>query len=122
MRINDDLGSKSYSTLGVSKDGTLTEMLSLDTVAKRYCNGEAVLKIDCEGGEYPIILNASVDALRKFEQIVVEYHDGYKNLERKLRSAGFDITHARPQTISYHFRLFGLIFAERAEYRGKDAA
>ena len=113
VRISDDSGSKSYSALDISKRGKLVRMLSLDTVAKRYCSGESVLKIDCEGGEYPIVLNASADTLRKFSRIMIEYHDGYKNLKKKLEDAGFTVRGYRPKTISYNYRLFGMIFAYR---------
>lgn len=34
----------------------------------------ALLKIDCEGGEYMIIEGASLDTLKKCQRIVMEYH------------------------------------------------
>ena len=34
----------------------------------------ALLKMDCEGGEYKIIDGASIDTLRKCKRIVMEYH------------------------------------------------
>lgn len=34
------------------------------------------LKIDCEGGEYDILLNINLQTLRKIKYISVEYHDG----------------------------------------------
>jgi len=49
---------------------------------------EAVLKMDCEGCGYNI-LNEDDDVLRKFKRIVLEFHYGYKNIESKLKSAGF---------------------------------
>ena len=113
MSVDSGLKSKSYTQLSGSNAGNRVRMLSLDTVAKRYCNSKAIMKIDCEGGEYDIILNASNVTLRKFKQIMIEYHDGYKNLEKKLRSAGFDVRDTRPLTISYGYRLFGMMFATR---------
>ena len=43
-----------------------------------------VLKMDCEGSEYRIILNTDKKILRKFTQIIMEYHFGYQNLKLKL--------------------------------------
>jgi len=49
---------------------------------------EAVLKMDCEGCEYNI-LNEDDVVLKKFKRIVLEFHYGYKNIESKLKHAGF---------------------------------
>ena len=51
--------------------------------------------MDCEGCEYPIILNANNEVLQKFNQIMVECHYGYKNIERKLKDAGFKVYHSK---------------------------
>ncbi|WP_273446926.1 FkbM family methyltransferase [Neolewinella agarilytica] len=55
------------------------------------------LKMDCEGAEYEILLNADKELLSKIETISMEFHD-MKALENsswklveKLRSAGFQI-------------------------------
>lgn len=58
------------------------------------------LKMDCEGAEYDILLNAPEEVLRKIETIAIEYHSpehfGIKNKEynlqnllAKLKNAGF---------------------------------
>lgn len=49
------------------KTTTLDEILAeIDEIA--------LLKVDCEGGEYMIIESASLDALKKCQRIVMEYH------------------------------------------------
>jgi len=53
----------------------------------------AILKLDCEGCEYDTILNCSASILQKFTDIQVEYHKGYKNLEEKFMSVGFEVSH-----------------------------
>lgn len=58
-----------------------------------------ILKIDIEGAEYDILLNASDVDLMKFRQITVEFHDfvdgrfkvDNKAVEARLRSLGFDV-------------------------------
>ncbi len=111
----DNEKSKSYTILRPSRKGVRTRMLSLNTVAERYCKGESVLKIDCEGGEYDIILNASERTLRRFKRIIIEYHDGCGGLRRKLEEAGFRIEYSRPITLSYNLKLFGMLFATRVD-------
>lgn len=65
-----------------------------EIVAHFNINNNAILKVDCEGCEYGIILNAKDETLRKFDQIMIEYHYGYKNLKRKLELAGFKVKNA----------------------------
>ncbi|MCS7062379.1 MAG: FkbM family methyltransferase [Anaerolineae bacterium] len=52
------------------------------------------LKMDCEGGEYDILLNTSPDTLHRIRRMCLEYHDGYsayshRDLEAHLISVGF---------------------------------
>jgi FkbM family methyltransferase len=51
----------------------------------------AVLKMNCEGCEYEALLHASPEDLRRFEEIIIEYHNGYKELKKFLESLGFDV-------------------------------
>ena len=68
------------------------------------------LKLDCEGGEYPIILNSNLDNVR---QIVMEYHE-YENkpMIAKLDSNGFEIICNSFRALSEQFCL-GLLKAVR---------
>lgn len=54
------------------------------------------LKMDCEGGEYSILLNSSPEILQKFKHISLEYHEdisGYthRDLVEALQNAGFAV-------------------------------
>ena len=54
------------------------------------------LKIDCEGGEFDILLNASPDTLAHIHHICLEYHDNatqysHRELETFLRDNGFEV-------------------------------
>ena len=54
------------------------------------------LKLDCEGGEYDILLNLSAQDMGRFSQIVMEYHDSltahtHQELEDHLKSSSFRV-------------------------------
>ena len=73
------------------------KLFSLKTLVNNYNlnNGSLLLKMDCEGCEYNL-LNENNEILRQFERIQIEFHYGYKNLESKLREAGFFVKHTNP--------------------------
>jgi len=55
------------------------------------------VKLDREGCEYDLILNASDEALQAFDQIIMEYHYGYRNLVKRLRQARFKVKYSLPK-------------------------
>jgi hypothetical protein len=72
-------------------------VLSLEKIILNHkISNNSILKIDCEGCEYDIILKSHKEIFKKFSHIVIEYHDGYKNLEKKLKMFGFKTFHSRP--------------------------
>lgn len=99
IRIPPDYKSVTADDLKDFSKGKVVKIMSISTLLKAYKVNDAVLKIDCEGGEYPAILNSSKETLRKFSQIHIEYHYGYGELERYLRKCGFDTKHTIPQYI-----------------------
>ena len=50
-----------------------------------------LLKMDCEGCEYPAIDSLSNDSLAKIEKIVLEYHGSPDEIVRKLKNSNFDV-------------------------------
>ena len=63
-------------------------LLTLQKIFEDYnLPNDAVLKMDCEGCEYDSILKTSRDVLRKFANIQLEYHYGFRNLSEKLKRA-----------------------------------
>jgi FkbM family methyltransferase len=55
-----------------------------------------LLKMDCEGAEYAILMNTPAETLGRIERIVMEYHDGverhdHTDLERFLSTHGFQV-------------------------------
>jgi FkbM family methyltransferase len=82
-----------------------TLVLTLDDVFERFAvESCAFLKLDCEGAEYEILLNASAATLRKVERISLEYHIGLNDhapqeLVDFLASRGFEVTLLPPQDV-----------------------
>jgi hypothetical protein len=80
------------------KGGVKTPLLSLKTILEQYSNvlnGDLLLKMDCEGCEYNL-LEESKEIIRQFNRIVIEYHNGYKNLKVKLEECGFNVSFTGP--------------------------
>jgi FkbM family methyltransferase len=49
------------------------------------------VKVDCEGGEYPLFLQTSPELLRKVKTYYVEYHNGIEILENRLSEIGYHL-------------------------------
>ena len=64
----------------------------------------AALKVDIEGGERELFLNASSEALCRFSVIHVEYHYGYLDILKRLENEGFKVKYTKP---SYLFKGIG---------------
>jgi FkbM family methyltransferase len=90
---------------------------TLKTILNENNFEPTLLKLDCEGCEYDIILSSSDETLKKFSHIQIEYHYGYKNLKRKLELCGFNVSVTEPNFIRNQQAgknmFFGYIFAKR---------
>lgn len=86
-------------TINYDKAGTKIPTVTLETILKEYdiSDGETVLKMDCEGCEYDIILTTSDSLLRQFRYLLIEYHEGYKDLKDRLEKSNFEV---RPINLS----------------------
>jgi FkbM family methyltransferase len=70
---------------------TLTEVL-----AQQELERIDLLKLDCEGAEYPILMEAPAETLAKVDRIIMEYHDldeaqNYRVLGEFLVDAGYRV-------------------------------
>ena len=83
---------------GIEGEGLQVSCVRLDEIINT--NGVeqcALLKIDCEGGEYEILQNCAPDTLKRVRKIVIEYHEGPEHagtgreLCRFLQSRSFRI-------------------------------
>ncbi|MDQ3968690.1 MAG: FkbM family methyltransferase, partial [Thermoproteota archaeon] len=81
-----------------SSSGSNIHFYSLGELVDIYStNSPAILKLDCEGCEYDIILSNDMTVLGKFSHIQIEYHYGYRDLKKHLISAGFAVSHTNPR-------------------------
>ncbi len=94
LLIDPDLNNGMRSVLREYPNGFKISTITLEQIIKDFDVNNAILKLDCEGCEYETILNCSPSILQKFTDIQIEYHNGYKNLEEKLLSVGFEVSHA----------------------------
>lgn len=119
--------SSGLSLLTNYKKGKKIEVYSLKTIFNKYGLDTAnniLLKIDCEGCEYNL-LDEPIEILNKFKKIQIEFHYGYKNLESKLKEAGFSVNLGivtrsggqnlalREMALANDDMTFGYIYAER---------
>jgi FkbM family methyltransferase len=110
ITLDDRFESAQHAQIRSFESGTAVPTVPLADLVREYELNDAVLKLDCEGGEYDAILGSSPEVLRRFTHIQMEYHYGYRNLESALRSAGFEVSHTRP------FRMVNRA-SERPEFR-----
>ncbi len=77
---------------------------------------DSIMKIDCEGCEVDVILSSNKNILKKFSQIEIEYHYGYKDLKEKLENCGFDVSVSPPLFLrnrqSNKSMYFGYLYAQ----------
>jgi FkbM family methyltransferase len=86
-------------------------LISLTELFEQNNLDDPVVKIDCEGCEYDIILNTSDEILKKFHSILIEYHYGYQNIVEKLENCGFKVKTSRPMYYSNYY--LGYILATK---------
>ena len=118
IKINARYKNLGGTDLKNFKNGTSINITTLSELIKKFrIVDNAILKIDCEGCEYGVLLEAQNSDLKKFKQIQIEYHYGYLNLKRKLEEAGFIVGHTSPVLV-YNSDIktkmtLGMIYASR---------
>lgn len=74
----------------ISKIKTNIRRISLNDIVKKHRIKDGALKMDAEGAEYKIIANASINTLKKFKQVQIDFHrHGSDKITNKLSKAGF---------------------------------
>tara|TARA_B110000438_G_scaffold163168_1_gene156209 strand:- start:686 stop:1588 length:903 start_codon:yes stop_codon:yes gene_type:complete len=82
-----------------SKNQLEIPLKTLEKILQEYDFEPTLLKLDCEGCEYDVILESDKSILQNFSHIQIEYHYGYQNLKNKLLSCGFDVKVTKPNFI-----------------------
>ena len=74
--------------------GNTIPLLTLEQILQQSNVGEdeVALKLDCEGCEYDVVLSSSDNVLRRFSNILIEYHYGYNDIREKLEKSNFDVS------------------------------
>lgn len=85
------------SKLDEFNQGVKIPLLTLENIIDNYnIPKDSILKMDCEGCEYESILTTPNMIFDKFNNIIIEYHHGYKNLKTKLEECGFKVSIKKP--------------------------
>jgi FkbM family methyltransferase len=89
-------------------------MYTLRTLIKEFeVEDGSVLKMDCEGCEYEAVLNADPSDFAIFSQVIIEYHNGYREIKKHLEAAGFS-TEVKPiRSVAIPIERQGYLVARR---------
>jgi FkbM family methyltransferase len=88
------------------KKGITIPLITLKKIISKYnVLPDSILKIDCEGDEYKIIMNTDKKILRTFQFILIEYHFGYIAMKKYLEDCGFNVQAETP-VMTGHIGIF----------------
>lgn len=93
----EPLQAQTQFTETASENGQSIPVVSLEQVVQEFTpRGIDLLKLDCEGAEYPILFSAAPETLNAVSRIVMEYHDldarqNHGALAAFLKKAGFEV-------------------------------
>ena len=93
--IEESLKGEAGSQLKASRTGSIIKLFTLKELIKEFGITDAVLKIDCEGCEYDL-LSEENESLKRFSDVQIEYHYGFKVLVEKLKDSGFQVNFTDP--------------------------
>ncbi|MFA6007916.1 MAG: FkbM family methyltransferase [Candidatus Shapirobacteria bacterium] len=79
-----------------SENGQVVPVTTLSEIVDKFGIQDGFLKVDTEGYEYEIILKTPKDQLRRFSDMLIEYHYGSEKLEKYLKECGFSLFKTGP--------------------------
>lgn len=94
--VSESIASGS-TALRPCADGVSVPTYSLASLLARDEWSDPAAKIDCEGAEYHLIMDASDRDLRRFRHYFIEFHHGLRDLGCRLSAAGFDVWYTVPE-------------------------
>lgn len=113
-----ETGCPSFSPLAHASQepkGQRIRVRSFEALVGELKPENAVLKMDCEGCEYEILLRIKDELLLPFAQIILEYHNGADNLLNRLAEAGYETCplDVRGNVLALPTHPIGLLYAKR---------
>ncbi|MDP3091296.1 MAG: FkbM family methyltransferase [Nitrospira sp.] len=99
LTIDHDLEDMFGVGIESSEVGTSIPVMTLEEIVNRFEVDSGILKMDVEGYEYDILLNTDKAILRRFSDMVIEYHYGFEKLKSHLEAAGFVVKHTPPHLV-----------------------
>lgn len=117
LRLDPGYGNSAGSQIKEVKEGVVVPVFTLAGIIAEHGVSDGILKVDCEGYEYSIFLEADDASLRTFREMQIEYHYGYLNLKKRLEKAGF-----RVRTLGMGARVISMLTGCPAYCRNEEAA
>jgi predicted glycosyl hydrolase (DUF1957 family) len=95
VSLNDNAGANSM--YNVSENYEVVETITFSEIMNQIAGHDIILKLDCEGGEYDVIMNANEHDMVRINEIMMEIHTdlhpkykGKEVIEQKLIDFGFE--------------------------------
>jgi FkbM family methyltransferase len=104
--VNPNLSGLSYK-MENTNGGQKINQFSIEELIKKYNIIDGVIKMNCEGCEYDVIINTPNEILNFFSHMIIQYHGGHQTLMKKLEDSGFIVT------FESYSEFKGQIFAEK---------
>jgi hypothetical protein len=82
-----------------AKKGDTVPVVTLTDLVNQLNIQDGFLKLDTEGFEYEIMLNTPKEVVRKFSDMLIEYHYGYERIENFLKDCGYEFFHTGPTDV-----------------------
>lgn len=91
MKLDTELWSTRSSPAKNTTEGVPIRFSSLSELVERFSLRNAILKVNCEGCEYELLLGSDEKTISCFEQVAIEYHGDPKAIAKKVKRAGFHV-------------------------------
>jgi FkbM family methyltransferase len=115
----DDIQSSFFKKGG---DATIVNTLTIDDVLAEAGKID-FLKMDIEGAEYEVLLNANNSTLRKIKAISLEYHDSILNHDHSELFEKFTNNDYKIEILVKHkSKVTGIMFASRLDAERKESS
>jgi FkbM family methyltransferase len=120
IKIDPEYKSNIESQIKNFKNGIDIPMLTIENIINKFqIPKNSILKIDCEGCEYDIIENVSIENISHFSSIQIEYHFGYQGLKRKLEQFGYTVIVTKPHATNVILSIYNLFKSKNLEMNQK---